>query len=166
MESVRDLARWRAMGQSENIEVVTDSVEETLEVARTLSRELDEGAVVLLYGELGAGKTVFAQGLSDARGIAARQVQSPTYTLVHEYGGDQQQGPLVIHVDLYRVDADEIESLGLEELFATPALKIVEWADRLTWQPEGSCRVRIERISGDQRKINIDETCEPVKLAN
>ncbi len=141
--------------------MVSPSLDRTLEIARTLGNQLIDGDVVLLYGELGSGKTVFAQGLAEAHGVPGSEVQSPTYTLIHEYRVDRQGVPTVIHIDLYRLDAEEIELLGMDELLAGPAIKIVEWADRLGWQPEDAWIVRITQVAADQREIKIERTRPP-----
>jgi tRNA threonylcarbamoyladenosine biosynthesis protein TsaE len=100
--------------------------EETIALGRRLAAELK--GVVLLIGNLGAGKTTLVKGI--AAGLhAAREdeVSSPTFTLIHEYGNP----PLVYHIDLYRLDTErEVESLGLEDIFSTGRLVLIEWGER------------------------------------
>ena len=106
----------------------TDSADETIELGRTLSRQLT--GVVLLIGNLGAGKTTLAKGIVEGLGIAHRhEVSSPTFTLIHQYG-DESTLP-VFHIDLYRLDEEsEVETLGLHDLFASQSLVLLEWAER------------------------------------
>jgi tRNA threonylcarbamoyladenosine biosynthesis protein TsaE len=109
--------------------------------------------VVLLYGDLGAGKTAFTRGLAEGLGIPGQEVTSPTFTIVQEYSG----GALPLyHVDLYRLDdAREVEDLGLEEIAADGVLAI-EWADRLPRAVEGAIKVRIESVDDGERQITIE----------
>src|ERR1700761_9396509 len=106
----------------------THSDEATRELGRQLAHRLPAAGVVLLIGELGAGKTTLTKGIAEGRGVAAAdEVSSPTFTLIHEYGDP----PGIYHVDLYRLDtADEVQRLGLDELFDRPALILLEWAER------------------------------------
>ncbi len=110
----------------------TSSLEETRAVGRELARELVPDGVLLLRGDLGAGKTVLAQGVGEGLGIDAREVQSPTFTLVREHAGP---GGRLLHLDLYRLDPDDAWTLGFEELLAGPGVKVVEWAERLPFDP-------------------------------
>ena len=104
----------------------TSSAAETIALGRLLAGELK--GVVLLIGNLGAGKTTLVKGIADAVGAAGEdEVSSPTFTLIHEYGNP----PRVYHVDLYRLDTErEVESLGLEDLWATDRLVLIEWGER------------------------------------
>jgi len=104
----------------------TSSAAETIALGRRLAVELK--GVVLLIGNLGAGKTTLVKGIADALGAAGEdEVSSPTFTLVHEYGNP----PRVYHVDLYRLDTErEVGSLGLEDLWATDRLVLIEWGER------------------------------------
>ena len=106
----------------------THSAEETRELGRRLAQILPHQGVVLLIGELGAGKTTLTKGIVEGRNAAsADDVSSPTFTLIHEYGDPVS----IYHADLYRLDtADQVRRLGLEELFERPALTLVEWGER------------------------------------
>jgi tRNA threonylcarbamoyladenosine biosynthesis protein TsaE len=130
----------------------TTSEEETRQVASTLARELSAGAVVLLSGDLGAGKTAFVRGLAEGLGIDPAEVTSPTFTLVHEYAGGRL--PLV-HVDLYRLDRADLDEIGLDSDLANRGVLAVEWAERLERAPPGAMRVTIQDAGGDDRVIEI-----------
>lgn len=130
--------------------VVSHSEGETARLASDLARGLDPGSVVLLYGQLGAGKTAFVRGFVQGRGVAADEVSSPTFTLIQEYGGGA-----VYHVDLYRLEPAEVDDLGLEELPEGGGLLCIEWADRLPRPFRGAVSVAITDRGGDQREIAI-----------
>jgi tRNA threonylcarbamoyladenosine biosynthesis protein TsaE len=133
--------------------VITHSETETSRVGRDLARSLSPGAVVLLSGDLGAGKTAFVRGLAEGLGIDGSEVTSPTFTLIQEYRG----GRLPLHhVDLYRVKAAEVEDLGVDELSIEGGVLAIEWPDRLP-RPFGDViRVTIAHGDGDTRSITID----------
>jgi tRNA threonylcarbamoyladenosine biosynthesis protein TsaE len=109
---------------------------------RRLAAELAPDGVLLLHGEMGAGKTVLAQGVAAGLGIDPRQVQSPTFTLVHEHQGETAA---MIHVDLYRLGPEEVAGLGLEETLARPGVKVIEWAERLPFEVPGARKVMLSR---------------------
>ena len=135
--------------------VVTRSEAETERVGEELAAALGGAAVVLLEGDLGSGKTVLVRGIARALGIDAREVQSPTYTLIHEHDGTAGR---LVHVDLYRLEGDELESLGLDEMLSGPGIKAIEWAERLgagAWP--GAVRVWLERLAGGEREVTIQE---------
>jgi tRNA threonylcarbamoyladenosine biosynthesis protein TsaE len=141
-------------------EVSTTSEDETTAIGERLARSLRSGDVVLLHGQLGAGKTAFVRGL--ARGLGARpdDVSSPTFTLIQEYAGD----PLTLyHVDLYRLDPDEVDDLGLDELISADGVVAVEWAERWRARPNTATTVSIEDEGDDRRRIRIrlKESHEP-----
>jgi tRNA threonylcarbamoyladenosine biosynthesis protein TsaE len=130
---------------------VTRSEEETRVLGRELGRELAPDGVLLLSGELGAGKTVLARGIGEALGITHREVQSPTFTLIREHQGS---GGRLVHVDLYRLAPEETAALGLEELLAGPGVKVVEWAERLPFAVPGARALRLARLAeGEGREI-------------
>ena len=135
--------------------LVTRSESETRERGRALAAELGPGDVVLLTGDLGMGKTVFARGIAVGLGVPDDEVRSPTFTLVNRYDGGRCA---VHHIDLYRIEKDgDLEELGLEEILAGEGVAIVEWAERLgPWSPGRAVAVRIADRGGDERSITIE----------
>ena len=131
--------------------VTTRSEEETFELARRLASGFKGKEVVLLSGELGAGKTVFAKGLAAGAGVVATdRVTSPSFTLVNVYQG---RWP-VFHIDLYRLEREaEILDLGWED-YLGEGIVVVEWAERLTLAVDG-IRVLIETVGDAERRITI-----------
>ena len=130
---------------------LTHSEQETAGVAARLARRVPPGTVVLLYGELGAGKTAFVRGFVEGVGIAPDEVSSPTFTIIQQYGVERR----VYHVDLYRLGPDEVEDLGLEELPERGGLVCVEWAERLPRPMVGAVSVRITDRGDDARELAI-----------
>ncbi len=131
--------------------VTTRTEEETFELARRMAAGFAGREVVLLTGELGAGKTVFAKGIAAGAGVVATErVSSPSFTLVNVYEGKWP----VFHIDLYRLEReDEILDLGWED-YLGEGIVVVEWAERLTLPVEG-IRVKIETVGDDERRITI-----------
>ena len=127
------------------------SERETEAIGAELASRLPDGTVLLLSGDLGAGKTVLVRGLACALGVDRRQVQSPSYGLIHEYQGGTVP---VVHVDLYRLEPEDVPSLGLDELLAGPGLKAVEWAERLPETPPRAVRVTLA-AEGESRRIEL-----------
>lgn len=114
---------------------------------------------MLLFGQLGSGKTAFVRGLLEGVGGNPEEVSSPTFTLMQEYAGE----PPIVHVDLYRLTAPEIDDLGLDEVMSGSALIAVEWADRLTSGiPDAFC-VYIEDKGDDEREIRIKAPESPIR---
>ena len=111
-------------------EIITHSSDETIERGREIGAQLSPPALILLSGDLGAGKTTLTKGIASGLGAAqVDEVTSPTFTLVHKYEGRA----LVYHVDLYRIgDAHDLETLGLEDVFSEHAVVIVEWPEKLS----------------------------------
>src|SRR5271165_4712676 len=107
--------------------LITASAEETLTFGRRLAGELHPPLLVFLSGDLGAGKTTLAKGIISGLGAAREEeVTSPTFSLIHEFRGPVR----VFHIDLYRIEgAADLESLGLDDLFASPAIALVEWPE-------------------------------------
>jgi tRNA threonylcarbamoyladenosine biosynthesis protein TsaE len=133
----------------------TKSAEETIQLGRTLAPKL-EGAV-LLIGNLGAGKTTLTKGIVEGRNITnADAVTSPTFTLIHQYG---EMNP-IFHIDLYRLEeAREVERLGLDDLFRSGALVLLEWAERFPeLLPADRTEIRIESVNEDEREITVSRT--------
>ncbi len=140
-------------------ELVTHSSEETIQRGREIGAQLNAPVLVLLSGELGAGKTTLTKGIASGLGAAGEdEVTSPTFTLVHKY----DRGAKVYHVDLYRIgDFHDLETLGLEDVFAEKAVVIVEWPDKLTLRTDWPVvRIRLEHVSEDTRRIQIDDIAQ------
>lgn len=135
----------------------TASEEETVALGQRLARELPVGPV-LLIGNLGAGKTTLAKGIVSGLGAAPiEEVSSPTFTLIHEYGGVPNHVPRVFHIDLYRLDTErEVESLGLDDLFDGQSLVLIEWGERFPrLMPRSRTEIRLRAISDDEREITV-----------
>jgi tRNA threonylcarbamoyladenosine biosynthesis protein TsaE len=133
-------------------EFETHSDEETQAVGRQIAALLPKQAVVLLIGDLGAGKTTLTKGIVEGRGAAqADEVSSPTFTLIHEYG----EPVSVYHADLYRLEtAEQARRLGLDELLDREALVLVEWGERfLELFPEDRFEIRLSHQGEDRRRI-------------
>jgi tRNA threonylcarbamoyladenosine biosynthesis protein TsaE len=128
----------------------SSSEAETRALAAALAGGLEPGTILLLSGDLGAGKTAYVRGLAEGLGLDPTMVTSPTFTLVHEYRGGRL--PLV-HVDLYRLDAADLAEIGLDEDLAAAGVVAVEWPERLTREVPGAIRIRIDAAGGDERLI-------------
>jgi tRNA threonylcarbamoyladenosine biosynthesis protein TsaE len=131
--------------------IASRSEEETLAAGERLGRRLTAGAVVLLFGDLGAGKTAFVRGLARGLGVPADEVTSPTFTLVQEYRGRMT----LHHVDLYRLEPGEVADLGLDELTSGADVVAVEWAERWHDAPAGAWQVRLAHTGEERRRIEI-----------
>ena len=130
---------------------MTHSECETLRVAQDLAATLRIGDVLLLSGDLGAGKTTFVRGLAAGLGIRDDEVSSPTFALIHEYRG----GRLTLyHADLYRLESAGADDLGLDEL-ANAGVLAIEWPDRMTRVVPGAIHVSIEAIDEQTRRITV-----------
>lgn len=133
----------------------TRSAEATFELAYQIGEAINEATVFLLYGDLGAGKTVFAKGIAAGLDIDPAEVNSPTFTLVNQHDGRRR----FYHLDLYRLSgsADEIYELGLEEMLNDPdGVVVIEWPERLGgWEIAVAYRVSIDDASGDSRRVLI-----------
>jgi tRNA threonylcarbamoyladenosine biosynthesis protein TsaE len=135
-------------------ERITRSEAETMDVARELAASLRAGDVLLLSGNLGAGKTAFVRGLAQGLGVDPEEVSSPTFTLIHEYRG----GRLTLyHVDLYRLERAATDDLGLDELGVGDGVLAIEWPNRLTHRLPGAIEVALEILDDESRRI----TCGP-----
>ncbi|HET9706212.1 MAG TPA: tRNA (adenosine(37)-N6)-threonylcarbamoyltransferase complex ATPase subunit type 1 TsaE [Vicinamibacterales bacterium] len=131
----------------------SNSEADTRAIAAALAPSLSPGSVVLLSGDLGAGKTAFVRGLAAGLGIDPDEVTSPTFTLVHEDRGGRL--PL-IHVDLYRLDRAELDEIGLDPDLAVVGVTAVEWSERLSRPITGAVTVHIADRGGDSREIRFD----------
>jgi tRNA threonylcarbamoyladenosine biosynthesis protein TsaE len=131
----------------------SQSEPETAAVARALAARLPANSVVLLTGDLGAGKTAFVRGLAEGLGIDPMEVSSPTFTLIQEYRG----GRLTLyHIDLYRLSPPEVDDLGLDDLISEGGVVAVEWPERWLRQPDDAVSVRIQSTGDRSREIAIE----------
>ena len=130
----------------------SNSETETRAIAARFAAELKPGAVLLLSGDLGAGKTAFTKGLAEGLGLDPGEVTSPTFALVHEYRGGRL--PLV-HVDLYRLEKVDLDELGMDADLASQGVLAIEWSDCLIRQPVGAVSVQIVATGADQRTITV-----------
>ena len=134
--------------------MISTSERETYNFAKNLGKSLPLPAHILLYGDLGAGKTTFAKGLADAFGVSdVDEVSSPTFTLINQYSGRMK----VYHIDLYRIETGKLDGLGIEEIFDDPnAAVIVEWAERLgSFETPGALKVFLAHVDDHSRRIGI-----------
>jgi tRNA threonylcarbamoyladenosine biosynthesis protein TsaE len=134
-----------------------NSEEETREFGKRLAKQLPSQGVVLLIGNLGAGKTTLAKGIVEGLGVAAADdVSSPTYTIVHEYGDPVR----VYHIDLYRLETvAEVLGMGIEDLLESPALLLIEWGERFPQlMPPSRTEIRIFPQAGDSRRFVVTTT--------
>ena len=133
-------------------QAITASAADTVALGRRLAADLD--GVVLLIGNLGAGKTTLVKGIAEGTGAAREEeVSSPTFTLIHEYGNPVR----LYHIDLYRLETErEVESLGLEEIFAAGRLVLIEWGEKFPrFVRERDVEIALESLGEDERKITI-----------
>ena len=131
----------------------TASEADTIQLGVELASTFPARAVVLLIGNLGAGKTTLAKGIVQGLGAAAPdEVSSPTFTLIHEYGEGR-----VYHIDLYRLDEPrEVATLGLEDLFDRNAVVLIEWGERFPQlMPEDRIEIHIRATEDDTREIEV-----------
>lgn len=133
--------------------IITNTEEETSSAGERFAAGLCAGDVVLLYGDLGAGKTAFVRGIARGLGAPADEVTSPTFTLMQEYRGRLT----LVHVDLYRLAPEEVAGLGVQESTEQPAVFAIEWAERWTGAPADAWVVRIADEGGERRRITIGE---------
>lgn len=135
--------------------MTTHSAEETIAFGRTLAELLAPPKLVLLRGDLGAGKTTLVKGIAAAFGAAAEEdVTSPTFTLVHEYRGPTAN---LYHIDLYRIDTSrELETLGLEDLRSENSILLIEWGEKFPrLQQDRDVEISLEREGENERRIKI-----------
>jgi tRNA threonylcarbamoyladenosine biosynthesis protein TsaE len=133
---------------------LTHSEDETIAAGREIAARLRPPALVVLTGELGAGKTTLAKGIINGLGAAPTEdVSSPTFTLIHEYGRD----PKVYHIDLYRLDrVPELETLGLEDIWERNAIVLIEWGEKFSSQlPPERIEIHLEYLDDQSRRITV-----------
>jgi tRNA threonylcarbamoyladenosine biosynthesis protein TsaE len=136
-------------------EFTTNSPEETIALGRELASLLCPPKLVLLRGDLGAGKTTLVKGIAEGFQAAEEaDVTSPTFTLVHEYRGPSAT---IYHIDLYRVDTQrELETLGLDDLIGDNSVLLIEWGEKFPqFEQERDVEIALERISENERKIKV-----------
>ena len=138
-------------------EFTTTSPQETIALGKELAASLAPPKLVLLRGDLGAGKTTLVKGIAEGFEAASQNdVTSPTFTLVHVSGKQAK----VYHADLYRIESfHDFETLGLEDMFAVPAVAILEWSEKFPLpSPWPMVRVRLEHLGGDSRRISVSDS--------
>lgn len=133
----------------------TNSPEETIALGRELASLLAPPKIVVLRGDLGAGKTTLVKGIAEGFNAASHDdVTSPTFTLIHEYGGP---AATIYHIDLYRIDTQrELETLGLDDLMNENSVLLIEWGEKFPrFQRERDMEIALERVSENQRRIRV-----------
>jgi tRNA threonylcarbamoyladenosine biosynthesis protein TsaE len=132
------------------------SEEETCDLGRTFAISLKGGELILLEGELGLGKTVFARGIAVGLGIPAEDVSSPSFTLVQEYGGGRLN---MFHVDLYRLNSsEELSTLGIEEILSSGGVVVVEWGEKLPpYYHASAITVRLHDVGEGSRRVELNQ---------
>jgi tRNA threonylcarbamoyladenosine biosynthesis protein TsaE len=134
-------------------ETITHSAEETIAFGRALATDLSPPLIVLLRGDLGAGKTTLVKGIAEGFEAArAEDVTSPTFTLIHEYHGPRTT---LYHIDLYRIDTErELETLGLDDLLAPNCLLLIEWGEKFPLlRRDQNIEITLERVGETERRI-------------
>ena len=136
-------------------ELTTHSAEETIAFGRTLAELLSPPKLVLLRGDLGAGKTTLVKGIAEGFQAASEEdVTSPTFTLVHEYRGPRAN---LYHIDLYRIDTPrQLETLGLDDLVAPNSILLIEWGEKFPrFAHERDVEIALQRVGENTRHIRI-----------
>lgn len=130
----------------------THSPEETFELGRKIGESIAGKSIILLRGDLGAGKTLLTKGLAEGLGIYSEDVTSPSFTLINIHEGRLR----LYHIDLYRLNEGASRDLGLEEMFEDPnAVTVIEWSERLGFAPADAIEIEIEYLSENERSISI-----------
>jgi tRNA threonylcarbamoyladenosine biosynthesis protein TsaE len=133
--------------------ITTHSELETTAYGERLGAALRPGSTLLLFGDLGAGKTTLVRGIAKGVGVDPDEVSSPTFVLINEY-----RGRLTLHhVDLYRIEGAAVDDLGLEELSESGGVVVIEWADRLPRPPAGATRITIADKGDNVREILVEQ---------
>jgi tRNA threonylcarbamoyladenosine biosynthesis protein TsaE len=139
-------------------EFISKSEEETKKLGRALGKVLPEGALLILKGDLGCGKTVLTKGIASELGIPEDEVSSPSFTLVHEY-------EKLVHSDLYRLGSGDLSDLGLDELLTDERIKVFEWGESLEGEEDAIVVECFDR--GDYRVFKVKDPkgkiCEKLK---
>jgi len=147
-------------------ECISHSAEDTIQRGRELASRFQPPLVVMLFGELGVGKTTLTKGIVSGLGAAREEdVTSPTFTLVHVFhnpaaAGQPAGAGKVYHVDLYRVaDFHDLETIGLDDVLAEPAVVVVEWSEKLTLRTDWPVvHVHLEQLEDESRRIRISDS--------
>ncbi len=142
-------------GHTTSSEIITHSAEETIAFGRRFASELSPPLIVLLRGDLGAGKTTLVKGIAEGFGAArADDVTSPTFTLVHEYRGPHTT---LFHIDLYRIDTErELETLALDDLLAPDCILLIEWGEKFPrLKRDRNLEINLERVGDTERRIQM-----------
>jgi tRNA threonylcarbamoyladenosine biosynthesis protein TsaE len=135
-------------------QIITHSAEETIAFGRTLAAQLPPQGMVLLRGDLGAGKTTLVKGIAEGFDAArAEDVTSPTFTLIHEYRGPRVT---LFHIDLYRIDTErELETLGLDDLLAPNSILLIEWGEKFArFERDRNVEIILEQMGETDRRIS------------
>lgn len=138
-------------------DTLTHSAEETIAFGRSLAAELVPPLMVLLCGNLGAGKTTLVKGIAEGfKAALAEDVTSPTFTLVHEYRGSRVT---LYHIDLYRIDTrKELDTLGLDDLVADNSTLLIEWGEKFPHlQGDANATITLERVGETGRRIRVEK---------
>ncbi len=136
-------------------QTITHSAEETIAFGRELAREISPPLLILLRGDLGAGKTTLVKGIAEGfEAACAEDVTSPTFTLIHEYRGPKIT---LFHIDLYRIDSErELATLGLDDLIAPNCILLIEWGEKFPrLLRDKDLQINLERMSDQERKIGL-----------
>jgi len=131
----------------------SNSEAETREIGFRLGKKIKRGDVVCLYGELGSGKTTMVKGIARALGIRERDITSASFSIIVEYDSDIP----FYHIDLYRVENNEVASLGLHEYIGMEGISVIEWAERAEKEiPDNRIKVTLEYTGENSREIWVD----------
>ena len=136
------------------MKIISKSVNDTLKIGKVIAKNLREGNIVCLFGELGSGKTILTKGIASGLGVKRRKVNSPSFVLIRQYSTGKI--PLY-HFDLYRLKTiEDILALGYEEYFYDDGITVVEWADRLKYLlPKEYLKIKLYIKSDSQRLLQI-----------
>ncbi len=146
-------------------EFITHSAEETIALGRTLAAMLSPPKLVLLRGDLGAGKTTLVKGIAEAfHAASAEDVTSPTFTLVHEYRGPEAS---LYHIDLYRIDTPrQLETLGLDDLISNHSILLIEWGEKFArFERERDVEIALERMHDKPNTAQGGEDIRRIRIS-